>query len=214
MTEHTEARTAARTAAMMRARRDDSTTKRARVAATVEGMLAAGTPITFAAVARQARVSTWLVYSTDLRDLIHAARTRQHNTPTTAADLAVIPPVPDLRTDLALSRAEITRLRAERDQQHRQLQLALGARLDNISKADLITRVDELTAANTELVTTTSQQHRDNLDLRRRVRDLEDDLAAARTSLRRMIRTENRHPDAPTTAPTPSPTPPTSAGGG
>lgn len=203
----TEPRTAARTEAMLRARRAASTTKRARVAATVASMLAEGTPITFAAVARHARVSTWLVYSPVVRDLIHTARAQQHDT-RPAADTGVGTPAGDLRTDLALARAEITRLRAERNQQHRQLQLALGARLDNISKADLITRVDELTAANTELAATAEQHGRDNQDLRRRVRDLDDDLAATRTSLRRMIRAENRGPEQHAGASSPAPTSP------
>ena len=163
---------------MIRSRRGDSTTKRARVAATVEHMLAADTPITFAAVARHARVSSWLVYAPGVRDLIDQARTRQ--TSPGPGDRPVDTHSPGLRTDLALARAEITRLRGERDQQRQQLQLALGARLDNVSKADLITRVDELTATNTDLAATTTRQRSDNQFLQQRVRDLEDDLAAAR----------------------------------
>lgn len=53
----------------------------------------------------------------------------------------------------------------------------------------------ELTAANTELTATAEQHRRDNESLRNRVSELEDDLAAARTSLRRMIRTDNRGPE-------------------
>lgn len=178
---------------MIRSRRGDSTTKRARVVATVEHMLAADTPITFAAVARHARVSTWLVYAPGIRDLIDQARTRQTSPGT--GDRPVDTHSPGLRTDLALARAEITRLREERDQQRQHLQLALGARLDNVSKADLITPVEELTATNTDLAATTTRHRSDNQFLHQRVRDLEDDLAAARTSLRRMIRTENRPPE-------------------
>lgn len=175
--------------AMIRSRRGDSTTKRGRVVATVERMLAQDTPITFASVARHACVSTWLVYAPGVRDLIDEARTRQRSPGT--GDQPADTHSTGLRTDLALARAEITRLRGERDQQRQQLQLALGARLDNISKADLITRVDELTRTNTELTATATRHRSDNQFLQQRVRELEDDLAAVRTSLRRMIRTEN-----------------------
>jgi predicted nuclease with TOPRIM domain len=73
-----------------------------------------------------------------------------------------------------------------------QLRRALGARLDDMAKADLIARVDELTRANNELGTTTEEYRRDNDTLRARITELEDDLTAARTSLRHMIRAENR----------------------
>lgn len=178
-----------RAEAMIDARRRDSAAKHARVRAAIERMLADGTPITVAAVARTAQVSTWLAYSPGLREAITDARTRQAQT-TSAQDR------PDqasagLRTDLVLARAEITRLRAERDQQHQQLRLALGARLDNLAKADLLARLDELTTANTELTTQAGHLHADNNTLHARIRELEDDLAAARTSLRAMIRAEN-----------------------
>lgn len=138
-------------------------------------------------------VSTWLVYAAGVREVIEQARTRQQ-----AQDSPRQQPKADtrgLRIDLALARAEITKLRAERDQQQHQLRRALGARLDNIGKAELLTRVDELTRANTELAAASQQQHSDNEALRARITELEDDLVAARTSLRRMIRTENRPTD-------------------
>lgn len=180
----------ARTTGMIDARRRDSEAKRARVLATIERMLAVGTPITFAAVARQAKVSTWLVYAPGLREAVTDARNQQHSQ-------HLVEPAPDpgeqcLRTDLALARAEITQLRAERNQQHQQIQLMLGARLDEIAKVDLVARVDELTRHNSELTATAAQLRTDNQALQTRVSELEDDLAAARTSLRRMIRSENR----------------------
>lgn len=187
---------------MIEARRRDSTTKRHRAQSTVDTMLAEGTPITFATVARQANVSTWLVYAPGMRDMIEEARTLQQNT--TAVGLDQDADARGLGTDLALARAEITRLRAERDQHQQQLRLALGARLDNLAKADLLTRLDELTATNTELAASAEQHRLDNQALQARVAELEDDLAAARTSLRRVIRSENLT----TAPPTPNPTTP------
>lgn len=86
-------------------------------------------------------------------------------------------------------------MRAEQVQHQQQLRLALGERLDNLAKADLVTRVDELTRANTELAATLADSQSDNQALHARIIELEDDLTAARTSLRRMIRAENRPAD-------------------
>lgn len=175
---------------MIRARRSDSATKRARVLATLERMLADGTPITFASVARAAEVSTWLVHAPGVREAVAESRARQH----TRAATTPKPDLdgPSLRVDLALARAEITRLRAERDQHQQQLRLALGTQLDNLAKAELIGRIDELTHANTQLAAAATQARADKQNLRGRLTELEDDLAAARTSLRTMIRAENR----------------------
>jgi hypothetical protein len=83
------------------------------------------------------------------------------------------------------------------------LQLALGARMDNLAKADLLTRIEELTRTNTDLAASAAQHRSDNQTLTARVTELEDDLAAARTSLRRMIRANNLPPDALLTPSTP-----------
>jgi hypothetical protein len=187
---------------MIDARRRDSTTKRDRVRDALRRMQDDGTPITFAQVAAHARVSSWLVYSPGIRELIQHARAHQptptptHPSATAAASDAdtASAAVEDLRTDLALARAEITRLRADRDHHQQQLRLALGARLDNLAKADLAARVDELTRHNNDLAATNTRHDADNRALRTRIIDLEDDLAAARTSLRRMIRAGNLPP--------------------
>jgi chromosome segregation ATPase len=183
--------TTPRSEAMIGARRSDSSTKRARVRSTLEQMAADNTPITFASVARAAQVSTWLVYTPGVREAIEAARTRQ---PAPDPASRSHPNTLAVATDLALARAEIARLRGERDEQQRQLRLALGARMDNIAKADLLTRLDELTRHNTQLAADITKYQTDNRELTARVIDLEDDLTAARTSLRRMIRSENATP--------------------
>jgi chromosome segregation ATPase len=183
----------ANTAGMIGVRRRDSDTKRTRVLFTLERMLAEGISITVAAVARQANVSTWLVYAPGIREAVTDARSQQQAQH--PAEQTADTDTPGLRTDLALARAEITRLRVERDQQQHQVRLALGARLDDFAKADLVHRVDELTRHNTDLTGTVAQLRSDNQALQARTTELEDDLAAARTSLRRMIRAENRSPE-------------------
>jgi chromosome segregation ATPase len=187
---------------MIHARRRDSDTKRARVQTTLQQMLREGTPITFAAVARHAKVSSWLVYAPGIRETIGDARTRQQKTQGTPEPQPTSS-IRDLQTDLALAHAEIKRLRTERAQHHHQLQLALGARMDTLAKADLLARIEELTRTNTELTAAAAQHRSDNQTLKARVTNLEDDLAAARTSLRRMIRANNLPPEGLMTPSTP-----------
>lgn len=175
---------------MIEARRRDGATKRARVLAAVEQLAACGTPITFAEVARTAGVSSWLVYAPDVRCAIETARARQSEQTDPAAGGDRTPDRSSV-TDLALARDEISRLRAERDEQRRQLSLALGGRMDDMAKADLVARVDELTRHNSRLVAALAEQRSAARALEARIVGLEDDLGAARTSLRRMIHAEN-----------------------
>ena len=63
------------------ARRRDSDRKRDQVFRTVDAMKRDGTPITFAAVARAAKVSQWLVYADGVREYIEAARSAQAAAP-------------------------------------------------------------------------------------------------------------------------------------
>ena len=69
----------ARAAALKAARAKDSELKRQRTLAALEALEATGAPITFTAVAKAARVSTWLVYADGIREHIDAARHRQSN---------------------------------------------------------------------------------------------------------------------------------------
>ncbi len=173
------------TEAMVAARRADSLTKRARVLAAIDQLVAEAAPITVAAVARRAKVSTWLVYTPELREAITAAQARRTDTTGGAPAAAAT------ATDLALARAEITRLRAERDRQDHQLRRSLGARVDQLAKADLVERVDELTRHNRQLAAQLTVANAEGRQLQARVAELEDDLTAARASLRRVIRAEN-----------------------
>lgn len=68
------------------------------------------------------------------------------------------------------------------------------AQLDQMANTDLVARIDELTEAAQRLTAERDAARAENATLLRQVETLEDDLAAARTSLRRMIRTENLPP--------------------
>jgi hypothetical protein len=71
-----------RTAALRAARAQDSKDKRQRVLDAIRALERAGTPITAAAVATAAGVSSWLVHADGIREHVQAARRRQPNTPT------------------------------------------------------------------------------------------------------------------------------------
>lgn len=186
----------ARTAALRAARAKASQDKRQRARAAVETLEAAGTPVTFAAVAKTAGVSNWLVYADGVREHVDTARRRQTDhgvAPAPSPAPTRHPATPaSLRTDLAVAREEIKRLRAERDKLRQRLRLQLGAEIEGPDRAELIARVAHLQAVNRQLVAErdartagadTAQQH---------VRELEDELTAVRESLRRIIRDKNR----------------------
>lgn len=71
------------------------------------------------------------------------------------------------------------------------LQHQLGRQLDTLAAGDLTARVDELTQSNQQLTDQLRQATAENTLLQERLAAPEADLTAARTSLRRMIRTEN-----------------------
>ncbi|MCT9107602.1 DUF6262 family protein [Streptomyces mirabilis] len=181
--------------ALAESRRRDSRTKRQRVLAVVDQLLAQGDPVTFAAVARTAGVSNWLVYADGVREHIDKARAQQASRPARDRQSGGTASTASVRTDLELSRTEIRTLREERDKLKAALQRSLGQQLDQAATKDLVARIDELTSHNHELSTQLQQVRQDNTQLSRRLEEAEDDLAAARTSLRRMIRDESRTSD-------------------
>jgi hypothetical protein len=88
--------TTARTSALRAARAKDSQDKRQRVLSAVQALESAGAPVTAAAVAATAGVSTWLVYADGVREHLDAARGRHANncaTPTPTALKGAQPPV-------------------------------------------------------------------------------------------------------------------------
>ena len=184
--------TARRPADVLReARRRDSANKRDRVVATVEAMMTRGEQVSFAAVARKAGVSNWLVYAPGVREHIDQARARQATQPQRDRQVGTAVSAASLLTDLEHCRAQNRALRAERDQLKVALQRSLGHQADQLANAPLVERINELTALAQQVTGERDQARREKADLEQRLSETEDDLAAARTSLRRMIRSEN-----------------------
>ncbi|MDQ0956343.1 chromosome segregation ATPase [Streptomyces sp. B4I13] len=172
---------------LAQARRRVSLDKRQRALTALTTLEQQGKKITHTAVARTAGVSTWLTYAEGIREHIEAAQQRQHPpSPARARSTTAT-----LRTELELTRQEIRTLREDRDRMRKVIQHQLGQQLDALDTGHLTERVDELTRNNQRLEDSLQQATDDNHRLQARVGTLETDLAAARTSLRRMIREEN-----------------------
>lgn len=182
--------------ALFEARRRDSETKRAQVRDTVEKMVSAGERITFASIAKRAKVSTWLVYADGVRERIEAAMRQQAEAPVETRDIASAG-VASLRTDLVLAREEIRRLRADNDKLRRNAQRLLGQQLDQVRTEELPARIDALVDENRRLTRELHQSFEECGALRSQVAGLEEDVGAARTALRRMIRETNDRSEQP-----------------
>lgn len=190
MSTDTPTGTSQRTDKLIAARREASRIKTTHTLTTVARLHTAGEPVTFARVARTANVSTWFTYNnTEV-----AAAIRQAQADQTENGLREVPHPDDrvsaasLRVDLQHARHEVRTLK----NQVRQLQQAvgrrLGAELEAVDPADLLARVRDLEQHNLDLADqlATSEQ-------RRRLSEDElgtttADLAAARETLRRTIR--------------------------
>ncbi|MEW1628997.1 DUF6262 family protein [Streptomyces sp. NPDC089173] len=182
----------ARAAALKAARQRDSQDKRSRVLEVLEALQRTGTKITFAKVAKEANVSNWLAYSPGLREPIEAARRHQeeHGVEGPADSVPAQSRVSNasLKTDLALAQQQVKELREERNRLRERLRLHLGAELDRSDSSELVGRVDELSRTNTALTKEVQQAQADNRALGAKIESLEDDLTAARQSLRKMMR--------------------------
>jgi hypothetical protein len=186
-----------RTRAMLAARAKDSQDKRDRALAAIASLETAGAPVTPAAVAAAAGVSTWLVYADGVREHVQAARQRQGcngpDRPGAAAPAGGEPvTLASLRTDLGVAREQVRQLRAERDKLLGRLRLQLGAEIEGPERAELITRISQLEEATRKLAAERDARATEARHAQHRITELEDELTAARESLRRVIRHANR----------------------
>lgn len=173
------------------ARRRDSDRKRDQVFRAVDAMKRDGTPITFAAVARSAKVSQWLVYADGVREYIATARDAQAAEPTAARCTGHTASEASLRTDLELTKQDNRRLRTEIDRLKTALRERLGAQIEGASAESLRRRIDELTETTNRYRGENAQLTTDLEHVRGQLSVAESDLAATRTSLRRMMKTQS-----------------------
>jgi hypothetical protein len=170
------------------ARRRDSDRKRDQVFRTVDAMKREGAPINFAAVARTAKVSHWLVYADGVREYIETARSAQAAEPAQAKRHGRSASEASLRTDLQLVKQDNRRLRQEIDQLKNALREQLGNRLEVASTESLRRRNDQLAEANNRYRSENACLTTELDEVRAQLAVAADELTATRTSLRRMIR--------------------------
>jgi hypothetical protein len=172
-------------------RRAASVQKRDHVYRAVDDMKRSGAAITFASVARHAGVSTWLVYQRGVREYVIAAQEHQAAQPVDARRTGRAASEAGLRTDLELARRDNQKLRAELERLKVVIRERLGQRLEVESSQTLRNRVDELAGANHRLQQDNSVLTSQVEELNEKLNAAEDDLGAARTSLRRMIKSNS-----------------------
>lgn len=136
-----------RTQALHEAKRADSQRKHDRAIATVKRLLDSGSRVSFARVAREANVSTWLVYnSAQLKTAIQDAINQQNADGLTPAPARPATSVSNasLMTDLALARAEIKSVKQERDTLRKRIERVLGDEVREVDRSQLVERIAEL----------------------------------------------------------------------
>ncbi|WJJ14515.1 DUF6262 family protein (plasmid) [Prescottella equi] len=180
-------------AALLAARRAISAAKRQQVVDTVRAMLADGTPITYNAVAKRARVSAGLVHSPTLKAEIAAAINHQaqiiDRSPATPPTTRVT--ADSLLQDLELAHTEIRRLRSENKGLREHLQVNLGAQLQALGNQDALGRIDDREHRNTTLAEQNTQLAVENNDLKVLIDQLRDELQSSRTAHARLMHQVN-----------------------
>ena len=182
-----------RTDKLIAARRQAARVKHDHTLQTLERLARSEAAITFAGVAREAGVSTWLLYnSPELKQAVTEAMRHQSPSEHRSPDRPGTAAPQSLRTDLELARQEIAALRRSERKLRERLQRTLGAEIEQIDRSELVTRIAELethlerlraenitlTEANTKLTELSAQQS--------------DDLATVNTLLRRYMREASR----------------------
>jgi hypothetical protein len=172
-------------------RKKDSQTKRAKVLAMVDAMKAKGDAITFLAVARTAGVSRWLVYAEGVREHIEAAMKSQAKSERARSRPAGMPPRRAWPPTWPWS-VRRTRLCARSATASRRPSSARWEPSWSRPAQGLTARVNELLAA-VERITLERDEIRAERDaLQRRLRETQDDLAAARAAGKEMFKRINR----------------------
>jgi hypothetical protein len=182
-----------RTDKLIAARRLDSRTKYERTQQVLATLVKNGKRISFAGVAREAKVSTWLLYNnSDLKQAITEAINHQTNSASEPASTARSASADSLRTDLELARQEITQLRRSERKLRDRLQRTLGAEIEQIDRSELIARIADLEILVTKLRTHNTELLDTNARLTQLVDQQRDDLNSANTLLRRYMKEASR----------------------
>ena len=183
-------------AALRRARRNDSRTKRQRAAEILGEMEQSGEPITFPAVARRAGVSVSLLYAdTTLSARIAPARDRQRQVGTERAwrtPSRSLLTEQSLRAELANTKDRARRLAEEVALLRQRLSRHLGADAEAAREEDHRPLLDQLEQRAAELEADNHRQRQQIAELQNDVSELTETLDAARSTNRELMTELNR----------------------
>lgn len=181
-----------RTEKLVQARKRDSEAKRKRALDAVHEMLDSGQRIGFTSVARQAHVSTWLLYSVpELKHAVERAINIQARQPVPLNAPKHSLPESIAATELALARSEIKELRAANEKLTTRLRTTLGAELDSVDRQDLIDRVHELEQTIQEMHRQQEEADSTAKRLAGRVAELDEEVAVLESLNKKYIREIN-----------------------
>ncbi|GAB3264569.1 hypothetical protein GCM10027562_29200 [Arthrobacter pigmenti] len=175
---------------LRKVRAQDSVDKTKRSLESITALQDEGVRVSFAAVAR-AVVSTWFVYNkSEVATRIRAAIADQSEH---GLDIAKTPKIQRvsaaaLQAELAFARKELAAVRLERNELRTRVALALGDAIDSENMDCLRAKVQQLEAANNRQASEVLAANRHANGLSQQLRETEDELIAARASLRRSIR--------------------------
>jgi len=179
-------------AALRRARRQDSRAKRQRAAEALSAMEEEGARVSFAAVARRAGVSVSLLYADlTLSSAIATTRDRQRQAGSERAwrlPARSLVTEQSLRTELANAKERARRLAEEVALLRKRLSRQFGAATDIARGEALSPLLDQLEQRNAELEADNHRQRQCLSQLESDVRDLNENLDAARAVNRERLR--------------------------
>lgn len=177
------------------AKRAESKAKRHAAIAVVAALMKAGSRVSYSRVAREARVSTWLVYNApEVSVAIRAAIEQQQragyeDAPKDGSGSSLS--LASVRTDLELARIEIKELRAERSSLRAKVSRALGNEARENDRHLLVQRVHDAEILLRDNQEALAQAERLAHDLRDQMSELQEDLEASRRLNQSLIRRLN-----------------------
>jgi seryl-tRNA synthetase len=154
-------------------------------------MKARDEPITFLGVARAAGVSNWLVYADGVREHIEAARKGQAGRQAREGQAGAAVSSASLATDLEFARAELRRVREERDRLKAKVQRSLGHQVSQAGTAELVARIKDLIAKLERQDAELAQARAEVARLASERDAALDEIAGLRAALRQMTRQQN-----------------------
>ena len=177
-----------RTQRLIASRRRDSADKQRRTPTVIADLSSAGERINISEIARRAGVSPWFIYNTAaIRTAVERATEEHSHTATRSSAGRTSATADSLHAELLMAREEVRALRTDRTKLETKVQLLLGNQLEHLPHDTLLARIHELEQIAAELRSDLASERRRADTMTTRTEELQDELTAARASLKRMV---------------------------